>query len=363
MVSIAEKVGRMMLVGFEGYEAPQHILHWLEEGRIGGVILFARNIQSPEQLARLTRQIHAAARYPIFISIDQEGGTVARLRDGFIESPGAMALSAAADSEALSESMSRLLAEEMHALGINWNYAPVVDLLHSIENPSVGTRSYGSDRERVGRMAAAAVRGFQSGGVAACPKHFPGLGNTPVDTHVALAVITDSPDYLYEHDLVPFRAAVAAGAASVMMTHVKFEALDSEFPSTMSPVVVGQLLRDEIGFDGVITTDCMEMKAITNHYGSGEAAVRAVMAGIDVVLNSHTVAAQEAAFNAVVKAVESGRIPEQMLDESLRRITGMLERFPAETAPNPGVIRQPDRVNAAYQAARAGITLVQSDPA
>ena len=283
MFSLEEKIGQKLLVGFHGLEPPDYILDWLASGRIGGVILFARNVDDPTQLAQLTQVCHDVARHPILIGIDQEGGIVARLREGFTESPGAMALGVSG-SEELAEGVSKVLATELRTLGINWNFAPVVDVTHSIENTSVGARSLGTDKEHVARLASAQIRGFQQGRVAACAKHFPGLGNTPVDTHDALAVISGSVDYLWENDLIPFQAAAQVGVDTIMTTHVKFEALDSQYPATLSPVIVQQLLRDEIGFTRVVSTDCMEMKAITDHYDPGESAVLAALAGIDLIL-------------------------------------------------------------------------------
>lgn len=330
------------------------------------MILFARNIESPEQLARLTQTCHDAARHagrpPLLIGIDQEGGTVTRLHEmrGFTESPGAMALGAAND-EALAADVSAMLAREMRALGINWVYAPVVDLTHDIANPTVGTRSPGSDRHHVSRIVSAEVRGFQREGVAACAKHFPGLGNTAVDTHVALAVISGSVDYLWEQDLVPFRAAVAAGVASVMVSHVKFEALDADHPATLSPVIVKRLLRDEIGYDGVVCTDLMEMKAISDHYGAGESAVLAARAGIDLLLFSHYRADQENVYAALLDAGRSGRLPMSIIESANARIAAFKSRYAITEAPQPSIIRKPEHLVLAQRAARAGMVLLRDD--
>src|SRR5690606_34530300 len=159
---------------------------------------------------------------------------------------------------------------------------------HDINNASVGTRSLGSEKTHIATLARAQVRGFQKAGVAACAKHFPGLGNTPIDTHLALAVIHNSLDYLWENDLVPFQELIRQGVATVMTTHVKFDALDADYPATLSPVIVQKLLREKINYDGVVATDCMEMNAITDHYGAGESAVLAALAGIDLIMFSHT---------------------------------------------------------------------------
>lgn len=360
MLSLEEKIGQMTMVGFDGLEPPDYILEWLSIGRVGGVYLFSRNVQSPEQVANLTQTCRDAAPGPILIGIDQEGGIVARLRNGFTESPGAMALGAA-DSLELAEQVSKMLATEMRALAINWVFAPMVDITHDISNPSVGTRSLGRDQHKVSRLAAAEVRGFQAGGVAACAKHFPGLGNTSVDTHEALAVIDGSVDYLWDHDLAPFKAAIDAATATVMTTHVKFKALDATYPATLSPVIVRKLLREDLGFNGVVCTDCMEMKAIVDHYGAGESAVLAALAGVDLIMFSHTQAAQEATYDALLGAVRSGRLLEDDVDQAVARIQVVKERFAVTERSSTAVIRQRDHLALAEQAARAGVVLLQVD--
>ena len=359
MYTLEEKVGQLLMVGFHGLEAPDYILEWLADGRIGGVYFFSRNVDTPEQVAALAKSCHNAAKYPILIGIDQEGGLVARLRDGFTESPGAMALSATDDTQ-LVEDVSAMMAREMRALGINWVFAPVADITHNINNPSVGTRSLGTDKAHVSRMIAAEVRGFQREGVAACAKHFPGLGNTPIDTHEELAVIHGSVDYLSEHDLVPFRSAIDNGTATVMITHVKFEALDADYPATLSPAICRDLLREKMGFTGIIATDCMEMKAITNHYGAGESAVLSVLAEVDLQLFSHTRHYQEEVYDALLTAAKSGRISEARLDESLARIEKLKQQYALSELISTEVIRHPDHLELAKKAARAGIALIQS---
>lgn len=364
MPSLEEKIGQMLVVGFDGLTPPDYILDWLAAGRIGGVILFARNVASPAQVAELTQACREAAPRPILIAIDQEGGVVARLRasEGFMESPGAMALGVA-DSDDLAGQVSAALAAELAALGINWNLAPVVDITHDTRNASVGVRSLGRDLQRVGSLAAAEVSGFQKAGVAATAKHFPGLGNTPVDTHEALAVITDPVETLLRRDLVPFRAVVESGVATVMMTHTLFPAMDDQYPATLSPRVIGKLLRQEMGFNGVACTDCMEMKAIRNHYGAGESAVLAVLAGEDIIFFSHTRDYQAEAYDALLAAAQSGRLPVERIDEAVSRIQTLLERFPAIAHPDISHIRQPDRLTLMVDAARAGMVLLKSDPA
>lgn len=360
--TLETRVGQLLFVGFEGLTAPDYLLDWLRAGRVGGVILFARNVASPEQIAALTDTLTANAPYGVIISIDQEGGTVARLRDGFTESPGAMALASAADSERLVEQTAGVLAAELRALGIHWDYAPVVDINHHVDNPSMGTRTFGSDPDRVSRLAVAAVRGLQAAGIAASPKHFPGAGNTSVDTHVALPALDTPLEQLRTVDLQPYRAVIAAGTASIMVTHVLYRALDPDHPSTLSPIVVRTLLRGELGYDGVVTTDCMEMQAITNHYGAAESAVLAALAGIDAILFSHTRERQEAAYAALLDAARSGRLPADVIDAANRRLAAFKAAYLLPRA-DRAVIRSADHLALMAQAARAGTTLVRSGAA
>lgn len=357
MLTLREKIGQMMMVGFDGVVAPNHILHWLESGRIGGVYLFARNIETPAQVRRLIDSCRAAAKHPILVGIDQEGGTVARLRAGFSESPGALALAASGDPQ-LAEDVAYVLGMEMAALGINWNFAPVADLAHNRENPSVGTRSLGNDANLAGEFISAQVRGFQRAGIAATVKHFPGLGNTVIDTHIALAKVSGSLDYLYQQDLLPFLRAFDDDVACVMVTHAMFEAIDDSFPASLSPRVVTGLLRDELHYGGAVCSDCLEMKAITNGWGAGEAAVLSVLAGVDLPLYSHSRKRQSAAYEALLHAAETGRIPTSRIDESVARIQALKRRFDLRTRPPLDVVDSPEHRAIAQKAARAGTVLI-----
>ena len=360
-LTIEEKLGQMLIVGFQGCEAPSYIIDWLKEGRIGGIILFARNIDTPRQLEALTQTLQQAAKYPILIAIDQEGGTVARLRAGFTESPGAMALGAADDPH-LTSQVSGILATELRAIGVNWNLAPAIDVTHNIHNPSVGTRSLGADPEHVARHAVAQIKGFQEKGVAATAKHFPGKANTPLDPHEDLPVIEGNFDQMWKWDLVPFRAACNAGVAAVMITHVQFKDMEPTYPSTMSRRIIQELLREKIGFRGLVTTDCMEMKAVTNRYGPGESAVQAAIAGANTILFSHTRECQEAAYDALLEAAQSGRLPLKQIDSSVRCINEMKKRYPTYPKPPLTVIRHPTHLETMRRAARAGTVLLREKP-
>ncbi len=356
MLSLEEKIGAMMMVGFDGLSAPDYVLDWLARGRIGGIYLFARNVHSPAQVKRLVAECRGAAKFPILVGIDQEGGIVARLRAGFTESPGAMALGASRDSQ-LAEDVAFTLGREMAALGINWNFAPVADIAHQPDNPSVSARSPGADHELVSQMVTAQIRGFQRAGVAATVKHFPGLGNTIIDTHEAMARVSGSLEYLHEQDLLPFRAAIEAGVACVMLTHVIYEALDEIHPATLSPAIVAGLLRYELGYAGAVCTDCMEMKAITDGFGAGEAAVLAVEAGVDMPLYSHTRASQDAAYEALLEAEQSGRISSARIEESLSRIQKLKADYPLYERPPLELVACDEHQSLSLKAARAGTVL------
>ena len=354
---LAEKIGQLIMVGFEGLAPPRRLLEWLASGRVGGVYLFARNIESPAQVKRLIAECRAAAKHPILAGIDQEGGIVARLRAGFTESPGAMALGAGGDL-GLAEDIAFMMGRELASLGINWNFAPVADIAHQSDNPSVGTRSVGRDPRLVSDMVAAQIRGFQRAGVAATVKHFPGLGNTVVDTHDAPARASGSRSSLFAEDLLPFRAAIAADVGCVMLTHVLYEGLDSALPASLSPRIVGGLLREELGFKGAVCTDCMEMKAITDAFGADESAVLALLAGVDMVLFSHTCEAQEAVYSALLHAARSGRISEARISQALSRIQALKRRFALENAPALETVGSEAHGTLARAAARAGTVML-----
>ncbi len=366
MKTMEDRVGQMLMGGFDGLTAPAYFLEWLREGRLGGAILFGRNVESPAQLAALTAQLHGAAKHPLLVAIDQEGGTVARLRDGFSESPGALALASIAhDAERVTEAVSAVLGQELYTLGINWTYAPVVDITYNVTNPTVGTRSFGSDPERVAVLAAAATRGFQSAGVAACAKHFPGLGNTAIDTHLALPRLDTPLEQILTNDLLPYRVLIERGLAAIMTTHTIITALDAEHPATLSEHLV-RLLRDTLGFDGVVTTDCLEMKAIDDHYGIADSVVRAANAGIDIILVSHTPQKQADAYDHLLAAVRRGDVPEARVDAAHARIAAMKARFPipasfAATTPDLTSIFSQAHQQTMQAAANAAVTLVRAE--
>jgi beta-N-acetylhexosaminidase len=216
----------------------------------------------------------------------------------------------------------------------------------------------GQSAQLAAEFTSAQIRGFQRAGIAATVKHFPGLGNTVIDTHVALAKVSGSLDYLHQQDLLPFRRALADDVASVMVTHVMFEAMDNRYPASMSPGVVKGLLREEMGYRGAVCSDCMEMKAITTGWGAGEAAVLSVLAGVDMPLYSHSRKSQSAAYDALLAAAESGRIPLARIDESVARIQALIRRTDLHTRPPLDVVDCSEHRALSQKAARAGTVLI-----
>ena len=323
-MTIEEKVGQLIMVGFEGTEANEAIETHIRQRFVGGVVLFSRNIQSPKQTAELTNQLQQLAsatahQIPLFIGIDQEGGWVIRLREGATVLPGNMALGAT-DSTELAERAGEITAIELAAVGVNLNFAPVMDVNNNPQNPVIDRRSFGESAELVSRLGVAYIHGLQRNGVLATAKHFPGHGDTTVDSHFDLPTVNHDRERIHALELQPFRAAIDADVAAIMTAHIVYPAFDADRPATLSLSILTDLLRKELGFDGLLITDDMEMKAIDEHYRSGEAAVMAVEAGADIVMVLWSPTKQLEVFNALLSAVKSGRISQARLDQSVERI-------------------------------------------
>lgn len=330
-LSLRQKIGQLLMAGFDGTEPDAKIERLIRDHHLGGVILFKRNIENPGQLGQLNRHLQEFnATYsgiPLFIGIDQEGGVVARLETGVTPLPSALAFRAAG-SISDCETLTRVANEELRLLGCNVNFAPVLDVNNNRRNPVIGVRAYGETVAEVCNYGLAAMRGIQSAGVAATAKHFPGHGDTEVDSHLGMPLVPHDRTRLDAVELAPFRAAIAAGVDAIMSAHVVFPAIeaDPDTPSTLSHTVLTGLLREELGFDGVVFTDCLEMAAIADGIGVVAGAMRAFKAGADVLLVSHREDRQIAVIEALLAAVENGEISESRVDESLRRILALKNR-------------------------------------
>ncbi len=336
--TLTHKIGQRMMVGFDGPELDDKFIELIRNYKIGNVILFAWNITGKEQMARLCREIQELVMQetgkPAWIAIDQEGGAVSRLPADATRVPGAMAIAATGNSENAYQA-GRITGEELRALGVNFDLAPVLDVNSNYANPVIGVRSYGDRPETVIRYALEMMNGLHDGGVLSCGKHFPGHGDTSVDSHLALPTVDKSLAELRQIELAPFQAAVDAGIPAIMTSHIMFPQLDSRFPATMSRRILTDLLKTEMGFKGLVLTDCMEMKAVQHSFGTVKGALHAVKAGVDLVLVSHTASTAEAVALAIREAIESGEIDKAEWEQSLAKIADWKARFlnqPATTS-------------------------------
>jgi beta-N-acetylhexosaminidase len=319
---------------FPGRRPPRWLLSALRTG-LAGVTVFAPNISGTAQLAGLTSRLRSAAAQPV-IAVDEEGGDVTRIAHELGSPyPGNAALGTV-DDVALTEAVHASLGAELAGLGFNLNLAPAADVNTAADSPVIGTRSFGSDPDLVARHVAAAVTGLQSAGVAACAKHFPGHGSTSADSHDAIPVVDAPPGVLARRDLPPFAAAIAAGVRAIMPGHLRVPGLTGELPASLSPAALTGLLRRELGFTGVIVSDALEMRAVSEPYGVPEAAVLAVLAGTDLLCLGRDVDRQAylAVRAALAAAVRNGRLQGERLEEAAERVAG-LRAWAAEHAGTP----------------------------
>lgn len=326
--AMRRQIGQLLIAGFDGHQLPAELRAIAREFGLGGVILFARNVADPEQVAELAFEAsRLVPDLPLWVSVDQEGGRVARLKAPFTEWPPMATLGRSGDVR-LAERFARALAAELRAVGVTLDYAPVLDVHTNLNNPVIGDRALASEAADVARLGAAIVRTLQAHGVAACGKHFPGHGDTSSDSHVELPLVEHPLERLREVEFLPFRAAVEAGVATIMTAHVLVPALDDRRPATLSSRIVTGILRDELRYPGVILSDDLEMKAVAKEYEVADAAVMAIEAGCDgVLICSGDHATQAAALEAIVHAVESDRLRISRVEEALKRQQRAKERF------------------------------------
>ncbi|MBF8174376.1 glycoside hydrolase family 3 protein [Streptomyces olivaceus] len=310
--------------GFAGTTAPDWLLRRLGEG-LASVALFGRNVTSPEQVAALTAQLRAE-REDVLVAIDEEGGDVTRLEVRTGSSfPGNHALGAV-DDVGLTREVAAALGRRLADSGVDFNWAPSADVNSNPDNPVIGVRAFGADTDLVARHTAAYVTGMQSAGVATCTKHFPGHGDTGIDSHHAVPLIDVDADVLAARDLVPFRAAVAAGSRAVMSAHILVPALDPDRPATLSRRILTELLRGELGYDGLIVTDGIEMRAIAGTYGIERGTALAIAAGADAICVGGGLSDEDTVrrlSDALVEAVRSGELPEERLADAAERVRSL----------------------------------------
>lgn len=328
---LRNKIGRLFVVGFHSTVIDDDIREMIEKYRVGSIILFSRNIESPKQLAKLTRELQEFAKnvgyeYPLLITLDQENGVIRRIDSGVSLLPGAMSLGAT-DEPINARSVYEMSGQELRLLGINWDLAPDADVNNNPKNPVIGTRSFGEDPKRVGEFVVQAVDGLQTSGIAATLKHFPGHGNTSVDSHLDLPTINLTLAELENVELIPFKAGITHDVATIMIAHVLFPALEKELPASLSKAVMVDLLRDQLNYDGVIVTDDLEMEAIASTVGTDNAALIAFQNGADLIMVSHRIDRQRASIEKIYSSIESGQIAQQQVDQANERILHVMKKY------------------------------------
>jgi beta-N-acetylhexosaminidase len=326
--TLRREIGQLLIAGFNGHQLSPELRALAREFGLGGVILFARNVAEPEQVAELAFDAsRLTPDLPCWVSVDQEGGRVARLKAPFTEWPPMATLGRSGDV-ALAERFARALAAELKSVGITLDYAPVLDIHTNPKNPVIGDRALADKAEQVARLGAAIVRALQGEGIAACGKHFPGHGDTATDSHFELPLVEHPPERLRDTEFVPFRAAINAGVATIMTAHVLVPALDEKRPASLSRRIVHELLREELKFEGVILSDDLEMKAVAAEFEVPSAAVMAIQAGCDgVLICSGDHDTQAAALETIIHAVEEQRVPLARIEDALKRQRRAKERF------------------------------------
>ncbi|HEX5110259.1 MAG TPA: beta-N-acetylhexosaminidase [Vicinamibacterales bacterium] len=336
MPSLRRRIGQLLIGSLPGPTVTAEMRSLAREFGLGGITLFARNIEEPEQVAELAHDVQSLDdELPLWVGVDQEGGRVARLKAPFTIWPPMATLGRSGDA-ALASRFAGALAAELRSVGITLDYAPVLDIHTNPKNPIIGDRALAETADAVATLGSAIVRALQDNGVAACGKHFPGHGDTSVDSHLDLPLVEHPPDRIRRVECVPFRAAIAAEVAFIMTAHVLVPSLDEEVPATLSPRIVQAILREELGYGGVILSDDLEMKAISKSYTVADAAVRAVAAGCDgLLICSGDTEAQAAALEALVYAVEQERVPFKRLEDALARLRRAKERFLAQPVAAP----------------------------
>ncbi|MDQ1914384.1 beta-N-acetylhexosaminidase [Paenibacillus sp. GD4] len=338
-MSLAEKIGQMVVVGLDGTAVQPEIRSLIKERRVGGIILYSNNVVSSKQMSELVNGLKqtnrdAGGKLPLLLSADQEGGRVSRLPKEITAFPASRIIGGTNDSK-YAYQVGTALGEAMKAVGLNTDYAPVLDVNTNPNNPVIGERAFGNTAKTVSGMGVQEMLGIKSQGVIPVVKHFPGHGDTSVDSHYGLPVVEHDLQRLRSVEFVPFASAIKEGAPVVMVAHILMTKLDSDTPASMSSFDIQNVLRDELKFDGVVITDDMTMEAVGKTMAIGPAAVKAVSAGADIVLVGHDPAKQKAVIDALTAAAQSGQISQKEIDASVYRIAKLKTSFQLSDEPTP----------------------------
>ncbi|MGO1468732.1 MAG: beta-N-acetylhexosaminidase [Tissierella sp.] len=328
-MTLKEKIGQLLIVGFEGTTINEDIKKYINDYKVGGVIFFSRNIKNIDQSIKLINDIKIQNKknnIPLFISIDEEGGRVSRLPSEFKRLPSAKIIGDI-DKKEVSFEYGKIIGERLDKLGFNLDFAPVLDINSNLNNPVIGDRAFGNKTEVVTRNGIATMKGLKDKGIIAGIKHFPGHGDTEIDSHKDLPIIDKDIKALKELELVPFKNAIEEGADMIMIGHILYKDIDESYPATMSKTIIEEILRNELSFEGVVISDDMTMGAVLKNYSLEDASVKYLNSGGDILLICHGEDNPELVFKAVEDAVNSQKISEKKIDEKVYRILNLKEKY------------------------------------
>ncbi|WP_026679058.1 beta-N-acetylhexosaminidase [Fictibacillus gelatini] len=334
-MSLDEKIGQMIFAGIDGTTMNANTKTLIDRYKVGGVILYKPNIQSTNQTLALLNGLkkeNSDNKMPLFLGVDQEGGRVQRLPDDWKKIPSSGEIGKVNRPE-FSYEIGTLLGKELKAIGFNLDFAPVLDINSNPNNPVIGDRSFGSDSKKVSHLGIETMKGIKGQNVIPVVKHFPGHGDTSVDSHIGLPKVTKNLDQLRKFELVPFKQSITKGADVVMVAHILLPKIDSSNPATFSKRMITDVLRKEMKFKGVVMTDDMTMGAITKHYSIGDAAVKSVNSGSDVILIGHDYNQVITVIKAIKSAVQKGTVPESKINSSVYKIISLKQKYKLTNSP------------------------------
>jgi beta-N-acetylhexosaminidase len=336
-LTLEQKVGQMILAGIDGTSIDESMQKLIAEQHVGGIIMYKNNFSDINGSIQLVNELKLANKgnaVPLFISVDQEGGNVSRLPKDFVAIP-SNAKVGKTDHAEIAEEMGSLLARELNTMGFNVNFAPVLDINSNPNNPVIGARSFGNNAELVTKLGIAEMNGLREGHIVSVVKHFPGHGDTSVDSHLDLPIVKRTTEQLEALEWIPFRAAIDDKADAVMVAHILFPLIDPDAPASFSKVIIGEQLRGTFGYDGVVITDDMTMGAIADHYGIADASIRSVEAGSDIILVAHGYDTAKLVYDQLLQSAKSGKISESRIDDSVRRILALKRKYSLSDEPAP----------------------------
>ncbi len=328
-MTLEEKLGQLLIVGFEGRELDDNIRTYIEDLGVGGLIFFGRNIESADQVNGLVEDINDMSKIPLFLAIDEEGGIVSRMPQDYRRLPDSIDIGNTNDRD-LALEYGELLGNRVRSLGLNLNFAPVMDIHSNPSNPVIGKRAFATSADIVSDMGMNVAKGIRNTNVIPSIKHFPGHGDTSTDSHIDLPIIHKSLDDIRDFELIPFKRAIEEDIEMIMSAHILIPSIDEEYPATLSEKILGDLLRDEMGYNGVIISDDMTMGAIVNNYSLEEASIDFLHAGGDIILICHGLDNPRLVYDKIMESIETGELTEEVIDEKVYRILELKDRYLGE---------------------------------